>query len=66
MRLDLNRFWIAEKPDFEDIVLQTGTTEGYPVYTTITASDQRNWVNKGYGSVTDLINIELSAASMED
>lgn len=50
-----------QKLNYEDITFQVATTEGYPVMTTVTAEDQKQFVESGYGTVSDLIDLEMSS-----
>jgi hypothetical protein len=46
--------------NYQDIEIQVGTEEGYPIMQTVTAEDQKEWVNRGYGSIKELIDYEIS------
>jgi len=41
---------------YQDIDIQVATCEGYPVMETITAKEQKEFVEAGYGTVAELID----------
>jgi len=45
--------------DYIDIDIQVATCEGYPVMQTITADEQKEFVEAGYGTISDLIDHTL-------
>ena len=50
-----------KKVIFEDITIQVGNAHGYPVETTISAEDQKAFIDGGYGTIEDLIDMEISS-----
>jgi hypothetical protein len=47
--------------EYQDISIRLGLIEGFPVYHTITAEEQQDYVESGYGSVSELIETEISS-----
>ena len=41
----------------EDITIQIGTTEGYPVMATISVQEQLEFIRDGYGTLNDLVEL---------
>jgi hypothetical protein len=49
------------KKKYQDISYQVSTFEGIPVMETITAQEQKDFVENGYGTVNDLIEMNQLA-----
>ena len=49
------------KGKYEDISFQVSTCEGVPVMVTVFAEEQRDFVQRGYGSVSELIDLNIAA-----
>ena len=47
--------------EYQDISYQVSTFEGVPIMETITAQEQKDFVENGYGKVSDLIEMNQSA-----
>ena len=45
-----------EKTEYKDIDVQIGQQGQYPIMHTITAAEQKDFVESGYGTVQDLIS----------
>ena len=52
---------IKKQIDYEDITYQVGTCEGLPIRDTVTSQEQREFVESGYGTVRDLIDMYISS-----
>jgi len=50
-----------KKEKYEDITITVGTCEGFPIKQTITAKEQEEFVAGGYGTVSDLIEINKNS-----
>jgi hypothetical protein len=50
-----------KKPIYEDIQIRIGNFEGIPIYETITAEEQKDFVSSGYGTVKDLIDLNTTS-----
>jgi hypothetical protein len=50
-----------EKVEYKDITFQISVCEGFPVLHTITSAEQKEFVDSGYGTVSDLIEFEKSS-----
>ena len=57
MKIEYN----SNKAVFEDVSYQVSSFEGTPIMETITAEEQRDFVQSGYGSVSDLISYNMEA-----
>jgi len=52
---------LREVTEYKDIEIQVGSFEGHPITEVITAEEQKEFVKGGYGTVSDLIDIEQSS-----
>ena len=46
---------------YQDITYMVGMFEGYPIYETVTAEEQKEFVEAGYGTVSEMINCNISS-----
>ena len=52
---------IVRKPkEWRDIEYQVSTCEGHAVMEILTVQEQKDWLATGYGSVADLIEMNIS------
>jgi hypothetical protein len=56
----MNQQPVKEENIYQDIEYQVGSFEGYPITEVVTADEQRDFVNGGYGTVSELIDSNIS------
>ena len=51
---------VSKPVTYQDLTYQVSTFEGIPVMETVTAQEQKDWVDGGYGSVSELVDMNIS------
>lgn len=49
-----------QQKEYKDITYQVSSYEGIPITETITAKEQKDFVDGGYGTVNELIQFNIS------